>query len=220
MTTNNSSIIDAFKLKYDVKESAFAIDDHHMTFLVPTTIEPFINPDDLMNDFPLWSKIWEATAILAHRISKIKPDPEKRFLELGAGMGVAGISAAKMGHRITITEYNKDALNFARVNAALNRIINPDIRELDWNSPFVEGKFDYIIGSEIVFKEADIFSIGLLFQQYLKPGGTIILAEGMRKTTLRFVKEMEKLYTVSMRKQIIRSETKEIPIILFEMQEK
>lgn len=212
--------LDQFRSTYDVTETGFSFSDHHYTFFVPTTLEPFLNPEDLMDNFPLWAKIWEATAILVHRLSRIPVEPGKRFLEIGAGIGVAGLCATAMGHAVTITEYNPDALAFARANAARNSIPNPDIQELDWHAPKVSGTFDYIIGSEIVFKEEDIPSLAFLFQRYLKPNGAIILAEGMRKTSLKFIKTMENDYRISMKRHTIRSDNKDIPVVLFEMTKK
>ncbi len=209
--------LDTFRQEYDVEETDYQVAGHALKFFVPKKIDRFINPDDVFSNFPLWSKIWEATAVLSFHLSTIKPDPSKRFLEIGAGMGIAGLVAAKMGHNLTITEYNKDAINFARANAKRNNIDNVDIRELDWNNPLIEGKFDYIIGSEVVFKEEDITGLYLLFQRYLKPGGTIILAEGMRRTSLKFAKAMDEHYTVAMKKQSMQSDGKEIPVVLFKL---
>ena len=207
--------LDTFRQEYDVEETDYQVAGHTLKFFVPQKIDRFINKDDVFANFPLWSKIWEATAVLSFQLAAIKPDPAKRFLEIGAGMGVAGLAAAKMGHNMTITEYNKDAINFAKANARLNNLDNVDIRELDWNNPLIKGRFDYIIGSEVVFKEEDIMGLYLLFQRYLKPGGTIILAEGMRRTSLKFAKAMDEHYTVAMKKQAMKSDGKEIPVVLF-----
>ena len=54
----------------------------------------------------------------------------------------------------------------------------------------------------------------------LKPGGTIILAEGMRRTSLKFAKAMEEHYTVAMKKQSMESDGKEIPVVLFKLKPK
>ncbi len=209
--------MDEFHNKYQVKETAFAIPGHKMTIYLPQSIESFINPDDLLDQFPLWTRIWEASAVLALKMSKLSPEPGKRVLEIGAGLGVAGLCAAAMGHQVTITEYNMDALNFIRANAELNKITSPEIRKLDWNKPDIQEKFDFIIGSEVVFKVEDIPGLLMLFQLFLKPGGTIILAEGMRKTSFAFIKEMEKHYTIIMKKQSVKSDSGEIPVILYEL---
>ncbi len=209
--------LERFKQKYNVEETRYQVAGQSLSFFVPQKIDPFINTDDLFADFPLWSKIWEATAVLSFHLSTMTPDPGRRFLEIGAGMGVAGLVGAKLGHRMTITEYNSDAIEFARANAVLNDIDTVDIRRLDWNNPLIEGRFDYIIGSEVVFKEEDIPGLHHLFQRYLKPGGTIFLAEGMRKTTRAFVKQMETHYTIAMKKQTMKSDGQEIPVILFKL---
>lgn len=211
--------IEEFKAEYEVEETEFSVQNKTLKLFVPVKIDRFINPDDLFKGFPLWSKIWEATAVLANRLALIKPDSEKRFLEIGAGMGVAGLFASTLGHQVTITEYNQDALNFAWANAMINGSKNPDIRELDWTAPTLEGQFDYIIGSEVVFKEEDFMCLFLLFQKYLKPGGKIILAEGMRKTSLKFVEQMNSHYRLALKKINIRSDKADVPVVLIEMSE-
>lgn len=212
--------IDEFKKQYEVELTNFSLVDRTLKIYVPKSIDRFINQENLLEGFPLWSKIWEATAVLAYRLSTIPVDPGMTFLEIGAGMGVAGIFAAKLGHDITITEYNDDAIQFAKANALQNGIGEGVIQKLDWSNPGVMGQFDYIVGSEVVFKETDIMSLHLLFRRYLKPGGSILLAEGMRKTSLAFVKEMEKFYDIQLKKQTIKSESKSIPVVLIEMREK
>ncbi|SMD03585.1 Lysine methyltransferase [Desulfocicer vacuolatum DSM 3385] len=212
--------IEQFKQQYEVEQTTFSVGNHRLKLFVPRKIDAFINPDDLFNNFPLWSKIWEATAVLASHISTIKVNSAHRFLEIGAGMGVAGLSCAGMGHAITITEYNEDALNFARANAILNNMEPDIVAKLDWNQPMVQGQFDYIIGSEVVFKETDFPGLYFLFQKYLKPDGKIILAEGMRKTSLKFIQEMEKHYQIRMKKQTIGPKEKAVSVVLMEMKEK
>ncbi len=212
--------IEQFKEQYDVEVTPFSVGSHRLKLFVPKKIDAFINPDDLFTDFPLWSKIWEATAVLASHLSTIKVNPAHRFLEIGAGMGVAGLSAAKMGHCITITEYNEDALNFARANALLNDMEPAMITKLDWHQPLVQGTFDYIIGSEVVFKETDFPGLYCLFQKYLKPDGRIILAEGMRKTSLKFIQEMEQHFRIRMKKQTIGPPEKSVSVVLMELRKK
>jgi len=201
--------IEQFKQQYEVEQTTFSVGGHRLKLFVPQKIDTFINPDDLFNNFPLWSKIWEATAVLASHMSTIEVNPAHRFLEIGAGMG----------HGITITEYNEDALNFARANALLNNMESDIVVKLDWNQPLVQGKFDYIIGSEVVFKETDFPGLYFLFQKYLKPGGKIILAEGMRKTSLKFIQEMEKHFQIRMKKHTIGPAEKSVSVVLMEMKE-
>ena len=210
----------SFHRKYETDISDLTIRDRHFRFFTPKSLDKFIDPDDIFHDFPLWSKIWEASIILSDYLSRIPVDPEKRFLEIGCGMGVIGVVASAFGHRVTMTEYNPDALNFARANASAN--LSPDdtgleITELDWGKPQVEGLFDYIIGSEVIYKEKDYQPILKLFKTFLKPSGEIILAEGVRKTSMEFFRQMSELFDITAKKKILRSSEEEIRVILARM---
>jgi 16S rRNA G1207 methylase RsmC len=165
----------------------------------------------------LWIKIWEASIILADYLAGLNFEPEKRFLEIGCGLGLVGIVASAFGHHVTITEYNQDALNFARANALLNKVSNIEIKEMNWNKPQLQGSFDCIIGSEIIYKESDFQSILSLFRTYLKDGGEIILAEGIRKTSMKFMRQMGDSFNIKAQKRIFRSKDREIMVMLCRM---
>jgi 2-polyprenyl-3-methyl-5-hydroxy-6-metoxy-1,4-benzoquinol methylase len=146
------------------------------------------------------------------------PDPMKTILEIGCGLGVVGIAAARTGHRVTMTEINPDALNFARANALANDCPDMAIERLNWNAPHLGGRFDTIVGSETVYKTEDIDGLEAMFDRYLNPGGTIILAEGVRRTGVDFWDRMRGRYDVRARRQTLRSEQGEKHIVLFRLQ--
>ena len=206
-----------FHQKYKTDISPLAIGDRRFQFFVPKSLDPFLDPDDVFKEFPLWSKIWEASIVLANHMAAMPVDPQKHLLEIGCGIGLVGVVAAGCGHRITMTEYNRDALNFARANARVNHTAESselNITELDWTKPGLVGKFDMILGSEVIYKEEYFEPLLGLFKRYLKPGGEIILAEGLRKTSLEFFKRMSDICDITARKRILRSEGKEKRIIL------
>jgi SAM-dependent methyltransferase len=192
-------------------------------FLVPRTLDAFVDSADVFRDFPLWAKVWEASIVLADHLAALPADPRKRFLEIGGGLGVVGIVAAAFGHRVTLTEYNPDALRFARENARLNldeKEMMPDIMPLDWNRPDLEGVFDCIVGSEVVYRESDFEPIQRLLRAYLAPGGEAILAEGIRNTSVSFFRQMAGAFDLRAVRKTLRSPGKEIRVILCSMRAK
>ena len=210
----------AFEQKYETDVSPLAIAGHEFRFLVPKSLDGFVDPNDVFNDFPLWTKIWEASIVLANHMANLPPDPQKHLLEIGCGIGLVGVVAAQFGHRITMTEYNTDALNFARANAFVNAPPEPwqlEIAALDWTDPNLDGRFDIIMGSEVIYKEEYFEPVLGLFKHYLKPGGEIILAEGVRKTSMTFFKEMSEICDIKARKRILRSDGEEKCIVLASM---
>ena len=141
--------LESFQKQYETDTKDLTIRGRSFSFFVARALESFVNSQDIFKDFPLWIKIWEASIILADYLAGLKVEPEKRFLEIGCGIGLVGIVASAFGHQVTATEYNQDALNFARANALLNRASNIEIKDMNWNKPQLQGSFDTIIGSEI-----------------------------------------------------------------------
>ena len=211
--------LESFHKEYETDTADLVVKGRRFTFLVPKSIDRFVDPGDVFHDFPLWSKIWEASIVLSEYLAGISVEPEKRFLEIGCGMGLVGIIASAFGHRVTMTEYNPDALNYARANAVTNPLAdsNLEIIELDWNRPRLEGLFDHIVGSEVIYNERDYEPILKLFRAYLKPGGEIILAEGLRKTSIEFFRQMGQFFDIKAQKKVLRSKKGETRVILCRM---
>jgi len=212
--------LETFHEEYETDITDLTVRGRTFSFFVPKTLDRFLNPEDMFNDFPLWAKIWEASIVLADYLAGIAPEPQNRFLEIGGGLGVASIIASSFGHHVVMTEHNSDALNFARANAKTNLAFhdtNLEIAALDWTRPEVNGPFDYIIGSEIIYKERDYEPLLRLFKTCLKPSGEIILAERIRKTSLEFFRQMGDFFNIQAQKKVLRSEAEEIRVMLCKM---
>jgi 16S rRNA G1207 methylase RsmC len=144
-------------------------------------------------------------------------EPKKQFLEVGAGVGLVSIVAASFGHRITMSEHNYDALQFARANALTNECPRLPIIDLDWNRPQLSGRFDYLVASEVTYKTEDCQPLVKLLKVCLNPDGEVILAGEMRKSSMDFYKELEKSFNIRVQKKILRSDNEEVNVYLFRM---
>ncbi len=204
----------------ETEEKAVGIRGRKFTLLTPKFIEEHIDSETPLHDFPLWAKVWEASWVLADFIAGLPADPGKRFIELGCGLGLVGVVAASFGHNVVMSEHNAEALGFARANAELNHCPDVEIIDLDWNSPSLYGRFDYIIGSEIVYHEKDFEPLRNLFERLLKPEGEVILCEGVRRTSLDFFKEMQRHFDLKAQQKSIRSPEKTVLVILCRMKRK
>jgi predicted nicotinamide N-methyase len=212
--------LESFYSEYETDIKDLAIKERRFRLLVPRSLDRFVDTQDIFRGFPLWSKLWEASLVLADYLAGITADPQERILEIGCGLGLVGVVASSFGHKVTMTEHNPDALNFARANAEINLSAvrsNLEICELDWNHPRLDGTFDRITGSEILYSEKDYGPLMELFKAYLRPGGEIILAEGVRKTSMGFFREMSGILEISAEKRLFRSKEQEIVVLLARM---
>ncbi|MCK4467424.1 MAG: methyltransferase, partial [Desulfobacterales bacterium] len=79
------------------------------------------------NSFPFWVKIWEASIVLADHLIQINIQKDQKILEVGAGMGIAGLFLSAFGYDVTITDYDEDALELLRINAKQNNLNNVSV---------------------------------------------------------------------------------------------
>jgi predicted nicotinamide N-methyase len=217
MTEKTMFSIGQFNRQYDTERREIVIDGHRYRFFVPKSIDRFIDPEDPLQDFPLWAKIWPASVVLAGHLRRLPVVPDQRMLEIGAGLGVVGIMAACSGHEVTVTDANPHALEFARANAHINGCTQLAVRRLDWQDPQAEGKFDTIVGSEVVYKDQDIERLLTLFDKCLKSQGRIILVEEMRRTLDPFFRYLDPHYRISINKKVLRAADEESPVLLIQM---
>lgn len=192
--------LDEFLAAYDTVERQMTIKGRPYRFRVPLDIDRFIDADDPMHNFPLWARIWKASWILADHLAGMPVEEAGSILEIGAGIGVAGIVAASVGHRVTMTEYDPDALAFARANAAVNRCHDLAVQRLDWHQPVFAGPFDTIAGSEVLYHERDFDALLDLFSGFLKPGGRVILTMKPRRSAMIFFDRARELFDIRMKK--------------------
>lgn len=209
--------LDVFKTKFDVESHDLTIRGRKFYYFLPRSIEPFIDINFPLKDFPLWAKVWPSSMVLADFMASQPVDPEKRILEIGAGIGISGIAASAFGHNITITEYNTDAMEFARANAFINGFPDIPVVPMNWTKPQSTGRYDMIIGSEVIFREEDFAPIQKLFQSVLKHDGEIILVSEIRKPVLGFYHKMQEFFELKVQQKVLRSENEKIKIILCRM---
>ena len=211
---------DSFEADYQTEETQVVINSRRYSLLVPSRLEPFVNPLDPMAEFPLWAKLWPAAVVLAEWVARLKPDSQRTLLEIGGGLGLTSIVAASYGHRITFSEANSDAVRFAQASARLNPGGHFPAVVHDWNQPAAIGRFDMLLGSEVVYRETDIPLLTKVFSACLAPGGEIILAGEIRRTMDAFFKQMSKTYHIGAQRKHLRSDDDQHTIVLVRMRPK
>ncbi len=209
--------LELFYQNYETETNEVTVKDRKFQILLPKFLDRFINIQDVFHEFPLWAKIWPASWVLADYLAGKPVDSKRHFLELGAGVGLVSIIAASFGHRITMSEYNHDALQFARANAVINGYPGLPVVELDWNRPQLSGRFDNIVASEVIYRKEDCRPLVKLLKACLTPDGEVILVGEMRKSSMDFYKEFEGEFDIRVQKKALRSDDEKISIYFFRM---
>jgi predicted nicotinamide N-methyase len=172
-----------------------------------------------LENFPYWAMVWDAALVLADFMVKQEPQPDRNILEIGAGLGFAGLCAASRGHRVTLTDNIADALAFARLSQFHNNLSEANIEYLDWTAPDLPGKFAWIIGSDILYETENFSSILQLLTRYLQPGGRVYLTQEIRGTGPKaFFDLVKPHFAVRYQEKKLHSGKDDKKILFFELQ--
>jgi SAM-dependent methyltransferase len=111
--------------------------------------------------------------------------PVVRALDTGTGNGIQALLASRHAEVVIATDVNPRALDFARLNAGLNRVVNLELREGSYFEPVEGERFDlltcnppYVISPESRFAFRDSGLPGDTVSRRLVEQAPELLAEG------------------------------------------
>ena len=134
-------------------------------------------PDERL---PYWADLWPSSLALATYLWETVDLQGLEVLELGCGLGLAGIAASRKGGVVTFTDYEADALAFTRYNAYRNGCQHAIVRHLDWHAPRLTQTYAVIIAADILYERANFHPLVQLLLTALRTDGQFIVAEPNR----------------------------------------
>ncbi len=179
--------------RFEAAERAFRFGPHTLRLLVPRAAGGLLDDPDVHRRFeedeymPYWAECWPAGERLARHLLDEAPfapgaailAPGAAVLELGAGLGVVGLALAQAGRRVTITDYDADALAFVAASAALNGVTPAGIELLDWRHP-PPRRFDHVVAADVLYERRSHEPILALLAACLADGATAYLSDPHR----------------------------------------
>jgi predicted nicotinamide N-methyase len=126
---------------------------------------------------PYWTDLWPGARMLAKAVLR-EPWPEgAEALELGCGLGLPGVVALARGLRVTFSDYDPAALEFAAHNARLNGFDEFRALRLDWRNPPEDLRVPVVLGSDLVYEVGSVEPLAGLIRRVLLPWGLCLLTD-------------------------------------------
>lgn len=123
----------------------------------------------------LFGQLWPASQVLASVVKKIDIR-NRRFLELGCGLGLPSLVLQQRGADITASDYHPMSEVFLDKNATLNELEEVPFQQLDWQAPCRSmGEFDVIIGSDLLYEPHHAQLLAGLIDRIASPIAKIII---------------------------------------------
>ncbi len=108
---------------------------------------------------PYWATPWPSGAVLAGALAEDPPPPGARVLELGCGLGLPSIVAARAGADVLATDGSSDAVAFAAHSLALNEL-DGEVAQVDWSEQadalVARGPWDLVLAADVLYLRAGV----------------------------------------------------------------
>jgi predicted nicotinamide N-methyase len=109
---------------------------------------------------PYWSVLWRSGVALAQELEG-ESLAGLRVVELGCGLGVPSLAAARRGASVLATDADPEALELLERNAELNGV-QVETSVVDWDRPdalLERAPFDLILAADVLYEETSIVSL-------------------------------------------------------------
>ena len=136
---------------------------------------------------PYWAHLWSGAVVLAAAV----PRSARRVLELGCGLGLPGLTAARRGARVTFVDRVPAALAFVRASARANGLAAVDLVAADVTEPALAARFDLVLAAELVYDRAAFPALARALAAHLAPGGRALLTDAGRIDTRAFYAKLD-----------------------------
>ncbi len=167
------------------------------------------DPDQLLDDpavqaqskrtdyMPYWAYLWPGACLLANQVLSETWPAGTRTIEIGCGLGLAGVAGLVAGLHVTFSDYSPAALALAAHNARLNGFERFETQLVDWKCPPAED-YELVLGADVLYENRCLEDVIRVLDRMLAPSGKAILADPNRSVADNFESlARSRLYRVS-----------------------
>jgi predicted nicotinamide N-methyase len=149
--------------------------------------------------WPLFGLPWPSGAQLAAQMAARLLTPNERVLEIGCGLALASLVAHRRGVDVTASDCHPLAASFLKANLRLNDLAPMKYRHGHWDSEVtplarngvtalrsVQGKYDLIIGSDILYERDESGALSQFVTLHAAPNAEVWIVDPNRGNRAAF----------------------------------
>jgi len=155
------------------------VGDVELTLLRPEVPEALIDEDAFAEDefLPYWAELWPSALALARAVGR-RALHGARVLELGCGLGLPALVAARRGAAVVASDWHRAPLTVVARSAADNGDRVACV-QMDWRAPAVAGGFDLCLGADVAYDQTGAPALAAALAALVRRGGRVWLADSV-----------------------------------------
>jgi predicted nicotinamide N-methyase len=153
--------------------------------------------------WPLFGLLWPSGAQLAARLALRPVTAGERILEIGCGLGLASLVGHRRGADVTASDCHPLAGGFLQENLRLNALAPMKYRHGHWSATApqrqcalddglhaLHGRFDLIIGSDLLYERDEAGALAAFIGRHAAPGAQVWIVDPDRGNRAAFNRQM------------------------------
>lgn len=149
-------------------------------------VAPDVRRDD-HGTRPYWAQVWPASVALFRSLLRGPSLAGRHAVDLGCGLGLAGLGAGLRGARVTFCDREPEALGFAAFNARELHVAEHELRVFDWDRDELPEDTDLLLLADVAYEYKNVQVLRRFADQVLDRGGEVRLADPDRPTAADLV---------------------------------
>jgi predicted nicotinamide N-methyase len=145
---------------------------------------------------PYWARPWPSGIALAQVVA---PAPGTSVLEIGCGLGLPSLAAARAGGGVLATDGSLEAVAFTAHSFALNEL-DGEAAPVDWatqgDALAARGRWDLVLAADVLYLQANVELALRLLPRLVAPGGEILLADPGRAGARDFLAAARSMFAL------------------------
>jgi predicted nicotinamide N-methyase len=156
----------------------------------PRDAEALLSEDSFDREefLPYWAELWSSAVALAHDVS-MRSLRGRRTLELGCGLGLPSIAAARAGGRVVASDWSPEAIAATAENAERNGVTLETLL-CSWGepAPLVErAPWELVLASDVLYERRNVEMLSALLPRLVDERGQVLIADPGRPPAAEFL---------------------------------
>ena len=184
----------------DAVEERIALPGGEVELTRPRDPEALLSEDSFEHEefLPYWAELWTSAVALAHDVSR-RSLRGRPTLELGCGLGLPSIAAARAGGRVLASDWSADALLATAANARRNGVVVETV-VCSWATPeplTVRAPWPLVLASDVLYERRNVDLLLDLLPQLTDARSEVLIADPGRPPAAAFLEGAEPGWRVS-----------------------